>query len=469
MLSTEDSGKFLFMRQLGTAAQQIMCRNTLVRLEPFTDPEQLHQVFCLENFETYATVQKNKMGARTVFLANLDREGHAQVRLDYLALLKSKWAQPLKNLKLNMPPAVIAKLQKEIKSAICVGEARYSKLVVRDRMSSAPKIIPRAGSPPSDSEFLMGLFGASPSRSPTPPPARIPGKPPAWVFHPATGPPSPVIRPAKVKPLPLALPEIREIICPGPALEEDFLTMPEPSPSAELQGFRTLYPQESPVHDWDDLYSPSPSTSFSLPTPSPSRSKKSKLDEWLDKYVETVQNLHAIDVDGRLSTANLITLLHAIEMGDKLMQKFRTDIASVRILELHQAQTDSMLVTYAREIAKIREKGYEEESAWPVQSGKRKREYTRSAQLGQPPAKQHCEEEEYYSPGCVETSPYEPGKGMCDEKVQEDPPPPPPQETETTTTPDMSGGVVRALVFGVILIGLAYLMKEESAYARPLV
>ena len=55
---------------------------------------------------------------------------------------------------------------------------------------------------------------------------------------------------------------------------------------------------------------------------------------------------------------------------------------------------------------------------------------------------------------------------MCDEKNPEIDPEPEP--TGTTTTPGMSGDVVRALVFGFIFIGFAYLMKEEGGYARPL-
>ena len=53
---------------------------------------------------------------------------------------------------------------------------------------------------------------------------------------------------------------------------------------------------------------------------------------------------------------------------------------------------------------------------------------------------------------------------MCDEKEDQDPPSPGPPKPNTQIAE-----IVRALVFGFIFIGVAYLIKEESDYARPLV
>ena len=54
---------------------------------------------------------------------------------------------------------------------------------------------------------------------------------------------------------------------------------------------------------------------------------------------------------------------------------------------------------------------------------------------------------------------------LCDEKGCEPPPPPPVAQPGTS---GMTNDIVRALVFGIIFIGIAYLIKEETDYARPL-
>ena len=97
--------------------------------------------------------------------------------------------------------------------------------------------------------------------------------------------------------------------------------------------------------------------------------------------------------------------------------------------------------------------GAEETEEWPVRARHAKR---KAAPSPTPFAKRPRGVFTYKAPSPL----------RCDEKIEEkrsEPPPPPPSQTGT-----MTNDIVRALVFGILFIGMAYLIKEETDYARPL-
>ena len=196
-----------------------------------------------------------------------------------------------------------------------------------------------------------------------------------------------------------------------------------------------------------------PSQSPSV-APSVVQGDEDSMDEWLQFFEATVENVDKIDKLGHISDKDLLDINSLKGVGEKLSKYYAREAMTLSNIVKTQVILDALLTKYAARITLLTISGADRgRSEWPVQSGRgRKRKVAFASPTPEIDPKR-----------TRGTYTYQPGKLQCDEKHPGAPcPPVPPAKTGT-----MTNDIVRALVFGGIFIGMAYLIKEETDYARP--